>query len=188
LKLTSLARKHLRAIDAEAALGGGSDNEWSRYRDSQQAILNSLQETQRTILSEFARKSLEMEAAYFSRIEEREGALKKQYQQLEEELTAKHNTEAGRLVERENVIEQREKQFNTKEARYVARSEQQKKIGQIQGWLENWSLTSGTRSKRYWVVAGYVSGILITGIASWWLSSQSMAIIAASNGNLPWWQ
>jgi hypothetical protein len=188
IELIRLARKKLKAADTEGSLVGDSDSAWSRYRDSQQAILNSLQETQRTILSEFARKSLEMEAAYAARTQERELGLQTHYQSLEEQLTTSHNAEVERLAEREKVIEQREKSFNTKEARYVARNEQQKQIEQIQGWLENWSLTRGTRSKRNWVVAGYIAGIIVSGIAAWWYSSQSMRVITVSNGNLPWWQ
>jgi hypothetical protein len=188
IKLSSVVQRHLRVLDAEAALTGGTEKEWTRYRDSQTAILNSLQETQRTILRDFARQSLELERTSKAKLVESENELQSRYQHLESELNRKYEARVVDLDTRESTLDEREKNFNTKEARYVARSEQQKQIDQIKGWLEGWSLTKGTRSKRYFVMCAYAAGICATGFFAYWYGRQSMQIIASSNGNLAWWQ
>lgn len=191
VKLVSLARVHLRISDAEATLSNDSNSEWSRYRESQQAILNSLQETQRTILQEFTRKSLELELNAQQRIQEHELVLKTKYEALESKLTKEDEDRKTALEAREVALGARESSFNTKEARYVARQEQKNQIEQIQGWLNDWSLTKGTRSKRYPVAIAYLIGISITGFLTYWLSQQSIDILkiaAADFSKVAWWQ
>lgn len=184
VRLISSARRLLRAIDTDAGLMGTADSEWGRYRSSQNAILNSLQETQRSILSDFTRKSLEMESASKARLEAREAELQKHYDVLKEQLDRERIAESERFAAREKEIDDREKQFNTKEARYVARSEQQKQIEQIQNWLQDWSLTKGTTSKRFVVVGAYVIGALVTGYLTYWFSKQSMEVVLESAAQL----
>jgi hypothetical protein len=191
VKLISLTRKHLRALDAEAALSSGSDAAWTRYRDAQLAILNSLEETQKTILSEYSRKSLEAEAATQDRFRAKETDLQKKFEAQEQKLIEEYALRNKDLDARENELKAREASFNTKEARYVARQEQQNQIRQIQGWLEGWSLTSGTRAKRYPVAAAYACGIAATGTITVWLSYQSARILESAGANLSaiaWWQ
>ena len=191
VKLISSARKHLRVSDAEANLSGGKDSEWARYRDSQQAILHSLENTQATILQEFTRKSLEFEASSKARMQEREAELQKTYKTLEEQLLREHDERMKQLAAREGSIEAREKAFNTKEARYVARSEQQKQIEQIKEWLQGWSLTQGTRSKRYVVALAYLLGAVASALFAVWYSYENVEILRAAEADLsrvPWWQ
>jgi hypothetical protein len=61
-RLIASARRHLRAADGEANLTGGTDSQWNRYRDSQLVILRSLEETQQSIIRDFARARLQLEA------------------------------------------------------------------------------------------------------------------------------
>ncbi|MEW6454013.1 MAG: hypothetical protein AB1490_25465 [Pseudomonadota bacterium] len=187
-KLIASTRKYLRSVDAEATFRGSTDTEWDRFRNAQSAVLNSLQETQRSILSDFTRKSLEMEADSKARLEAREAELQTHYNVLKEQLAKQQAAEAERVATREQAIENREKSFNTKEARYVARSEQQKQIEQITGWLNDWSLTKTTRSKRYVIIWAYAIGAAVTGGLTFWFSKESMAVIAAAADKLHWWQ
>ncbi|WP_072392751.1 hypothetical protein [Hyphomicrobium sp. CS1BSMeth3] len=188
IRLISSARKHLRAISADASMLGEGDAEWARYRASQGAILNSLQETQRTILSDFTRRSLEMEAAAKARIDAREAELEAHYNTLREQLEHERQSDKERLTAREQAIEERENSFNTKEARYVARRGQEQQIAQIKEWLNDWSLTKGTHSKRRVIIAAYVIGAATTGFAAYWFSTESMEILHASAPQLAWWQ
>src|SRR6266496_5733494 len=87
VKLNALARKRLRPFDAEASLLGVGDTAWSRYRDAQQAILSSLQETQKSIAVEFTRHSLEAEAT-----------AKAKYETLAAELMSSHETMSSKLA------------------------------------------------------------------------------------------
>jgi hypothetical protein len=188
VKLISSARKHLHAISADASLLGAGDAEWTRYRASQGAILNSLQETQRTIVQEFTRKSLEMEAAAKSRIDAREAELESHYGTLREQLEQERLSDKERLAAREKAIEERENSFNTKEARYVARRGQEQQIAQIKEWLNGWSLTKGTHSKRRVIIAAYVIAAAATGYATYWFGTQSMDVVQTSGPQLAWWQ
>ena len=63
VKLNAAARRFLRAIGADASFVESGGGEWSRYRDAQQAILSSLEETQKSVVVEFTRHRLEAEAA-----------------------------------------------------------------------------------------------------------------------------
>jgi hypothetical protein len=189
--LLAAARKYLRAADVEANLAGGSDSEWRRYRDAQQLILNSLEETQRTILAEFAHKALELETASKARLEKKENELKDEYAADRQRLEGEHARKMEELASREGAIGNREKAFNTKEARYVARNEQQKQIDQIKVWLNDWSLTRGTRSKRYVVAASYVLGAIATGIFTVWYSYENIQVLKVAEVDLrsvAWWQ
>jgi hypothetical protein len=191
VKLIASTRRHLRAANVEASLRGGADSEWTRYRDSQIAILSSLEETQRSIISEFARKSLEWEESARTRLNEQEVELKSKFKSTGDDLERRYQAKMDELAHREELIENREKAFNTKEARYVARNEQQKQIDQIKGWLNGWSLTRGTTSKRYIVAVAYIFGALATGLFTAWYSYENFEILRVAEADLsriPWWQ
>ncbi len=188
-KLTALARKHLRAIDADAGFSGSSDSEWGRFRDAQQAILNSLQETQKGLLSEFNKKSLEAEAAAKERHDKVEAELRKHYEALEEKLSQEHSQRQESLTGKEEALKQREASFDTKEARYVARQEQQNQIKQIKVWLDKWSLTSGTKQKRWPVAVAYAVGTALTAYFAVLFSNQNAEILKGKDlAQIAWWQ
>ena len=128
-----------------------------------------------------------MEAASKARVEARETELQTHYDILKEQLTKQQNDELERVNAREVELKLG-KELNTKEARYVARSEQQKQIEQIKEWLNDWSLTKGTQSKRYVVIAAYVIGATVTGYLAYWFSTESMSVIRTSAAQLSWWQ
>jgi hypothetical protein len=190
VKAMALARKHLRAIDAEASLSGGTDSAWTQYRDAQQAILSSLEETSKSVLVQTNRRLLEAEATATAK-----------YAQLERALTEKFDSEKGRLAtehadrmklinDREEAMKQREQSFNTKEARYVARQGQQKQIEDITKWLSGWNLTKGT-TKKWWMVTGFYGlALLLTGILTFWFSAQSFQILKSAPDltKIAWWQ
>ena len=189
VKLMALARKHLRAPDVEANLSAGGSNAWDRYRDSQQVILNSLEETGKTLLVEFNRRSMEAEAKAKARYEQLEVELREKLKSQEDGLTTAHTQQMTALDGREAELKKRSESFNTKEARYVARQEQQKQLDQIQKWLEGWSLTKGTTSKRWPVAIGYVCSLVATGLLTLWFSSQNMEILKSKNlTDVAWWQ
>ncbi|HXW30198.1 MAG TPA: hypothetical protein VEK55_12615 [Xanthobacteraceae bacterium] len=189
--LVSSACQYLKTADVDASLSGGSDSAWTRYRDSQQAILSSLEQTQRAILEDFTRKALELETSNKSRLEVREAELQQHFSQMQHTLTEEHQARLKKIEDREAEIVKREKSFNTKEARYVARQEQQNQIEEIKRWLEGWSLTRGTRSKRYVVSALYAVGVIATLVLTLLFSYQTIEVfrIAAIDlSKVSWWQ
>lgn len=189
VRLNSAARRHLKPWDAEASLEGGGNSEWSRYRDSQQAILNSLQETQKAVIVESARHTLEAEAAAKAKYDKLETELRTSQATLLAKLSAEHKARMEALDQREGLIKSREESFNTKEARYVARQEQQKQISQIEGWLKGWSLTKGTTDKRNWVLGAYGAGILASAGFTIWFSIANIEILKATDlSSVAWWQ
>lgn len=189
VKLMALARKHLRAPDVEANLSASGDNAWTRYRDSQQVILNSLEETGKTLLVEFNRRSMEAEVKAKARYDELENQLRKELKTHSERLDTEHTRRMESLEESEAELRKRAESFNTKEARYVARQGQQEQLDQIKGWLEKWSLTAGTTTKRWPVTIGYICALLATGALTLWFSSQNVEILKSKNlAEVAWWQ
>ena len=189
VKLTALARKHLRPFDVEANLSGATESEWSRYRDSQTAILNSLQETQKTIAVDFSQQIVAAESALKAKYEKLEKDLRDGLQSREEKLSNEHSIKLKAVTERETAIIEREKSFNTKEARYVARQGQQEQIDDIKKWLEGWNLTKGTSQKRQPVLWAYIGGALITGFLAIQFSLQNVEILKGKDlSNVAWWQ
>jgi hypothetical protein len=154
--------------------------------------LNSLEQTQTTLLTEFNRKALELEARTIEKMQARETELAGKYDTLKEELTNEYKAKLETINAREDELKKRESSFNTKEARYVARSEQQKQIEQIKGWLDGWSLTRGTRSKRHTVAIAYIIGFIFSVAAAVWFSAQNVEILQAAASNdlskISWWQ
>lgn len=190
-RLISSSRRHLKAADIAADLSGGTDSAWTRYRDSQQLILRSLEETQQTIMRDFARKMGEWEVESKSRLDKHRDELDAEYKQKHAELDKDHSDKLEALAERETALVEREKQFNTKEARYVARSEQKNQVDQIRDWLREWSLTPGTRSKRKVVYAAYFVGAGVSLGLAIWLNVQTMALLESAEKNvaaITWWQ
>lgn len=189
VRLWSSARRHLKAFDTDASLQGGNSSEWSRYRDAQQAILQSLHETQKTALVEFAKRSLEAEVAAKAKYAQLETDLRLSQEALESKLSAEHKARLAELDLRESGIKAREESFNTKEARYVARQEQQKQISQIEEWLKSWSLTKGTATKRNWVLAAYGVGIIATAGFTIWFSAANIEVLKGADlAKVAWWQ
>ena len=189
VRLVALGRKHLRADDVESSLSGGTDSEWSRYRDAQQAILQSLEEAQKTILVDTSRRLIKAETDAQEKLESSESRLQAKYQTLEAELTKENAKRLEILEQQEKQLVARQESFNTKEARYVARQQQQDQIDQIKKWLEEWSLTAGTRNKRWSVVAAYAFGIVATGVLAVSFSVQNYNLLGAQDWTkIPWWQ
>jgi hypothetical protein len=189
VKLCSSARRHLKPIEIEASVVNGGSSDWSRYRDSQQAVLSSLQETQKTLLVEFAKHALEAELTAKAKYDRLEQELRETHEVSSSRLVAEHKTRLDALSEREEAIKKREASFNTKEARYVTRQEQQNQIEQIKGWLKEWSLTKGTTTKRNWVLATYALGILATGGFTIWFSAANLEILKGADiSKITWWQ
>jgi len=189
VKLISLARKHLRVSDVEASFSGGADSDWTRYRDSQQAILNSLEETQRNILVDYAKKSAAAEVVNQEKLNSLESELRSSYKAAEAKLSQEHDALLGKLADREAALTTLEQSFNTKEARYVARKGQEDQINQIKGWLEGWSLTPGTEAKRWPVLASYAAGIVLTGALAVLFSYQNVEILTGKDlTQVLWWQ
>jgi hypothetical protein len=189
VKLTSAARRHFKAVDAEASLTGGSDSAWKRYRDSQQIILNSLEETGKNLLQEFVHQSTEAQRAARSQYDHLETELRTKYEVLEAKLTEEYNGKVSALDTREQEITEREKSFDTKEGRYVSRKGQQDQIEQIKGWLEGWSLTHGTTSKRRTVTASYLVAIILTASLVIFFNWEAWDILKAKDfSTVAWWQ
>jgi len=188
VRLIASARKHLRAPETEAALQGGQETAWSRYRDSQVEILNSLEQTQKTIATEYARNVVETQNEFERRYNDRASILAEETKQLQKTLTEQHDARLADLDQREQAIKARETSFNTKEARYVARQEQKNQITQVEKWLEGWSLTSGTRSKRWTTNVLYTAGIAVCLGVSVWLNYENYSIITSHSFQLQWWQ
>lgn len=186
--LMASAKRHLRAADTDASMDGG-DSEWSRYRDAQRNVLSSLEETQKLLLVEFNRLRAKAEADGSEKLAKLEAELCTRHKSLDERLSGEHTEKLKALEQRETALKEKEESFNTKEARYVARQEQQNQIEQIQGWLEGWSLTKGTGRKRWPVVAGYSIGLLVCGSACIWFSVQSFDLLKSQKlAEIAWWQ
>jgi hypothetical protein len=189
VKLNALARKYLHPLDVEASIIGSGDNAWTRYRDSQQAVLSSLQETQKSALVEFTRHSLEAEAVSKAKYDKLETDLKANYAALSTKLETEHKAKMDAIGQREAALKKLEESFNTKEARYVARQEQKNQIDQIKGWLEGWSLTKGTTTKRLTVAIAYAVAILATAGFAIWFSAQNVEILKSKDlTQIAWWQ
>ena len=108
VKLLSSARKHLKPADAQASLSGGSDSEWTRYRNSQQLILNSLENTLQSLLSEYNRKMLENDAAARARSDQSENELQKRYEAAGKAQEEQHKARMDELSAREQAIKNQE--------------------------------------------------------------------------------
>jgi hypothetical protein len=104
-------------------------------------------------------------------------------------LTAEHDQKLKAIEEREAIVKKSQETFNTKEGRYVARQEQQKQIEQIKGWLEGWSLTTGTTKKQRFVTNIYVfAAVIMLGITIWF-STESFNLLKGNDvTKLAWWQ
>ncbi len=189
VKLMALARKHLRACDTEGALFGSAENDWSRFRDAQVAILNSLSETQRTSVVEYSNRSIEAEAAAKDKHQRLDDDLRQEFGKRAAALDDEHQKRLKTLEEREAALKAKEESYNTKEARYVARQKQQEQIEQIEQWITNWSLTSGTRSKRWPVLAAYTIGIVASGGFAWCFGEQSIELLKQQElDKVQWWE
>lgn len=189
VRLCALAREHLRACDVEGSFSGTTDSEWSRYRDSQQAILNSLAETQRTAITELNRRSLEAEQAAHAKYERLEQELNAEFETFKSRYEQEHSKRMKELAERDTALKAKEESFNTREPRYVARQEQQKQIDDIKKWLNEWTLTKGTKDKRWPVTGAYVIGLFVTAAFAIWFGRQNFDLLRDQNlASIVWWQ
>jgi hypothetical protein len=184
-----LVLNKLKVVDTEAQLGPSADYEWSRYRDAQQAILASLETTLQTVTTEFTRRTLEAETAAKEKYDQLEQELNTKYDERQAKLSQEHAAMNEELSAKDAAFKSREESFNTKEARYVARHQQQEQIDQIKGWLNEWNLTRGTSQKRWPVTAAYAIGALMTGGLTVWFNIQIFELLKnADLSKLLWWQ
>jgi hypothetical protein len=79
--------------------------------------------------------------------------------------------------------------FETKESRYVARQKQGEQIQQIKTWLEGWSLTRGTTSKRLPISLAYSAALIVTGSLIFYASYHSYELLKSADdlAKLKWW-
>lgn len=189
VRMFALARKHLRAHEVAATLSPGGNSDWDRYKDSQQIVLNSLQETGKELLVEFNRRTLEAERAAKDRYDTAEAKLRTEMNEKEAELRTQHAKREKEIDEREAAIKKRAEAFDTQEARYVARQEQDKQLEQLKGELKQWQLTSGTTKKRYPVLWAYLGGMAATASLVVFFSMQNTEILKSKTlTDVTWWQ
>jgi hypothetical protein len=186
--LIAAARSELKVSQVEANLSGFLDKEWGRYLESQQTILHSLQSTAQTILIDSQRRNMELDRLRQDKFDKMEEEYKSKYKTVEE----KHNTDYAKKLDdlnsRESALQKEKAEFNTLEARYVARNEQKEQIKKIQDWLEGWNITKGTTTKRTPIHVAYVIGLLLTGIIAVWFSYQNIEILKTKElEKLAWW-
>lgn len=188
VKLMALVRKHLRAASVSATLdakGEGVD----RYIDSQRVLLSSLEETAKTVLVDANRHRMALENELRTRYERLEEQLRTEHKEAEAKFAEERSRQTKILEEREATIKKREESFETKEARYVARAEQEKQIEQIKSWLEKWSLTEATQKKRWPVVAAGGIGAAVAASFTYLFSQQSVLVLQGKNlAEISWWQ
>jgi hypothetical protein len=189
ISVFSNARKELRAPDLEAAFNGVEDSEWNRYRDAQMAVINSLQQTSENLLIKVADKNAELDRDRAARFEKLETNLRAELAEERKNLQAEIDANRETLTSKEQEISQRESNFNTKEARYVARQKQDEQIKQINEWLDKWKLTTGTEEKRRPIFRAYVTALILTGLLTlvafghnYWIARS-----AADLSKLEWW-
>jgi len=189
IRLLSLGRKYLKAHEIEAALSSDPSNAWSKYRNAQTGVLNSLQKTAEQIIVDVASKNAEIDRLRAERFEKLEVHLREELATEREKLQEQHELLTKELVEKENQHAEKEAQFQTKEARYVSRQKQQEQVEQIQEWLENWGLTAGTTKKRWPITAAYLAAIVLTGFLTYYATSHNYDLIkdAEDLASLQWW-
>ena len=187
-RVIALARKHLKAADADASLARTSDSEWSLYRDSQLGILSALKETHTTLLVESAQKISAAEQSYREKFEELEKRLNDDIRVQREKYQAEHERIKQDHDSREETLKAKVAEFETKEARYVARQQQGDQVKKIEGWIENWTLTKTATQKRWWIHAAcLVSGAVFIA-STWFFAEQASSIVSKSILPLATWQ
>lgn len=190
IRLTALARKHLKAAELDASLLSDHATAWSKYRSAQTNVLNSLQQTAEQIIVDVANKNAEVDKLRAQRFDELEVKLRAELAAERESLTKQHEKKTADLQSRIKAHEEREAQFQTKEARYVSRQKQDEQIKQIQEWLNNWALTKGTTQKRWPVTTAYIVALAFTGAVTIYATVHNYELIKTTDdlAKLAWWQ
>ena len=188
--LLTSARIELKAPDIEAALKGADGAAWSRYRDAQLAVINSLQQATETLLLRASEKNAELDRDRAKRFEKLEADLREQLNQEREKFRTEQEARDKEHAERIKAFAEREAAFNTKEAGYVARQKQDEQIQQVKTWLENWTLTRGTARKRWPIAVAYIAGIVTTGLWAAYSIYHNYDLLknASDVAKLLWWQ
>ena len=189
IKLLSECRKYLKAPDVEAALSSDPTSAWSKYRNAQTAVLNSLQQTAEAIIVDVATKNAEIDRLRAERFEKLETELRAELATERERLNQENAARIAEMEEREISHAEKEAAFETKEARYVARQKQQEQIEQLKSWLENWGLTKGTTVKRRPIAIAYISALVMTGLLTTFATWSNFELIKSAEDltKLQWW-
>lgn len=189
VQLVGLARKHLRAGDANASLSSGTENQWTRYYEAQNQILNSLQSTQAGLLADLQRKTLEAENAAKAKYDKLEAELRAAVELEREKLDQEYTVLKDGTDARETALDKREASFETKEAIYVARQKAGEQITDLKEQLRNWSLTAGTAGKRTPVLWASIVGLLVTfGLTVWFSHQTNQLLVGKVLETIHWWQ
>ena len=188
-EMIASARAELKAHDLDASLKGAGDDAWNRYRDSQMAVVNSLQQASETLLIKTADKNAELDRARSERFEQLEKALREEISDERKKLQGEFEAKEKSLTDRTKELTDREAAFNTKEARYVARKKQEEQIEQVKTWLNDWKLTQGTTEKRRGVFWAYVAALVITAGLTLYATGHNYQILKSADdiAKLQWW-
>ena len=189
MTLQAASRKFLQASKTEASVSGVGDEDWARYRDAQLAVLNRLSETQESITAGFTRKMLEAEEQLRSTIESKRVELEAEYAKKKKELDDIHEIRTQQFEQKDALLTQREKDFETNHARYVSRKNLADQVSQLKADLERWGLTEKTTEKRKPVFAAAIVGAVVFALlAVWWGWISWSFLISAAAKDLAWWQ
>lgn len=188
--LLSAVRNELKAPDIEAALRDSKDDSWSRYRDAQASVVNSLQQATESLIIKGAEKNAELDKSRAERFEKLEADLRAQIDRERKELQSALEKKTEELEIREKQLSAQRAAFNTKESHYVARQKQDEQIKQIQGWLDGWTLTQGTRDKRRPIFWGYIGALVATAGLTVYATWHSYEVLKSVDEivKLAWWQ
>lgn len=193
VSLIALSRKHLRASELDASLNSIDQTDFGKYKQAQLEVINSLQELQKSLLIDFNRKSLEAEQAAKAKYEALEQQVRDHYTSAREVMVREMSESEIQLRKREQEVEAKEANFETKEARYVARKQQSEQMAALEKRLAEWSLTKPTQNKRWWVLGGCIAGAVFTGWLTWEFNSQNFTMLMSDplKGDITkvqWWQ
>lgn len=190
IKLSALCRKHLKAHDVDASITSDPTSAWSKYRTAQAGVLNSLQKTAEHIIVDVANKNAEIDKLRAQRFEELERNLRAELAAERENMLKQHESSSSELLSRIKAHEEKEAAFETKEARYVARKQQQEQIEEVKKWLEEWGVTPGTKKSRAGVFWSYVAALSVTGLLACYATYSNYSMIKSVDDfvKMQWWQ
>lgn len=189
-RMVASARAELKAHDLDASLKGAGDDAWNRYRDAQMAVVNSLQQASETLLIKTADKNAELDRARSARFEQLETGLREEISAERKKLQGEFEAKEKALTDRTKVLTDHEAAFETKESQYVARQKQGEQISQIQDWLKDWHLTTGTREKRNPIFWAYITAMVLTGALTMYSIWHSYDLLKTADdlAKIQWWQ
>ena len=189
MRLLSATRTLLHAPDLEAALISENDSLYGQYRNAQTTVLDSLRKTAEQLILGVGQENAKADAQRAEHFNKLESALRQQLDDERKHLQGEHAMAMVAVEERAKAQSAKEAEYETKEARYVARQKQQVQITQIEKWLNDWSLTRGTRSKRWPVAAGYLVAISATGLLTYVATQHNYDLLRSADdlAKLQWW-